>query len=327
MRILKSICLSVAAIAVAHASHVHAQAGTTSTDSWPSKPIRLIVGSTPGSSPDVIARLVGQKLGEELKQPLVIENRAGAFGNISMEAVARAAPDGYTLLLGIPTVSINPHLYPMSFDPMADLAPVAQLTTVTFTMMARLDFAPRSVSEIIAAAKAKPGAVSCAWSGPIPHFACELLRIRGQIDINVVPYKSQPLALNDLIGGRVDLVFDVTNVAVPQIRANRVRAIATINPERGLGPLGDLPTVNETIPGFAFVTWQGIFAPAKTPRDIVNRLNREIGKVLQDPGVRKRLTDGGLGVASGTAGAFEAVVKRDHATYGKIIRDAGITAQ
>ena len=324
MKRLTSLYFLAAALTLAPASGVQAQTGA---EAWPSKPIRVIVGSTPGSSPDVIARLVGQKLGEELKQPVLVENRAGAFGNISMEAVARAAPDGTTLLLGIPTVSINAHLYPLSFDPIADLAPVAQLTTVTFTMLSRPDFAPRSVPEIIAAAKAKPGAVSCGWSGPIPHFACELLRIRGQIDVNVVPYKSQPQALNDLIGGRVDLVIDVTNVALPHVQGNRVRAIATLNPERGQGPLGHLPTVNESIPGFAFVTWQGLFAPGKTPRDIVARLNREISKVLQDPVIRKRLTDGGLGVASGTAEDFEAVVKRDSATYGKIIKDAGITAQ
>jgi tripartite-type tricarboxylate transporter receptor subunit TctC len=326
MSMARSIGTAIAAMLIAHSPAVDAQASASGAESWPSRPIRLIVGSAPGSSPDVVARLIGQKLGEVLKQPVVVDNRTGAFSNIAMEAVARAAPDGYTLLLGIPTVSINPHLYPLSFDPIAELAPVAQLTSVTFTLIANTDFAPRSVPEIIAEARAKPGTVICAWSGPIPHFACELLRLRGQVDINVVPYKSGPAALNDLLGGRVNLMFDVTNVVVPQARANRVRPIATINPARGTGPFGDLPTVSETFPGFEFVTWQGVFAPAKTPRPIINRLNREIGAILDDPDMRKRLADGGVGAVSGTVEAFEAMVKRDYATYGKIIRDAGIKA-
>ena len=327
VRLARLIGAAMAAMVFIHSPPVDAQSSRSGVDSWPSRAIHIIVGSTPGSSPDVVARLIGQKLGEALKQPVIIDNRAGGYSNIAMEAAARAAPDGYTLLLGIPTVSINPHLYALNFDPIADLAPVAQLTTVTFALIAHPEFAPRTVPEIIAAAKARPGAVTCAWSGPIPHFACELLRIRGQVDMNVVPYKSQPTAMNDLIGGRVNLLFEVTNVAVPQAKANRVRAIATLNPARDTGPFGDLPTMSETFPGFDFVTWQGIFAPAKTPRQIINRLNREIGTILEDPDLRKRLTDGGLGVASGTAEAFEAKVKRDYVTYGQIIRDAGIKAE
>ena len=302
-------------------------ANAQSADIWPSRPIRLLIGSAPGASPDVVARLVGQKLGDRLRQPVVMDNRSGAFGNIAMEAAARAAPDGYTILFGIPTVAINPHVYPLSFDPITDLAPVAQATTVTFTLIANPDFAPRTVPEIVAAAKAKPGTVTCAWSGPIPRFGCELLKLRSQTDINVVPYKSQSLALNELIGGQVNLLFEVTNIAVPQARANRVRPVATLNPARGSGPFGDLPTLGETFPGFEFVAWQGFFAPAKTPRDIVLRLNREIGAVLEDPEIRKRLADGGLGVGYGTVEAFEAQVRRDHAIYGKIIRDAGIKAE
>jgi tripartite-type tricarboxylate transporter receptor subunit TctC len=302
-------------------------ANAQSADSWPVRPIRLLIGSAPGSSPDVVARLVGQKLGERLKQPVVMDNRSGAFGNIAMEAAVRAAPDGYTIFLGIPTVVINPHLYPLGFDPITDLAPVAQVTTVTFTLIANPEFAPRTVPEIVAAAKAKPGAVTCAWSGPIPRFGCELLKLRSQTDINVVPYKNQALALNELIGGQVNLLFEVTNVAVPQARANKVRPIATLNPARGAGPFGELPTMGETFPGFEFVAWQGLFAPARTPREIVMRLNREIGSVLEDSEIRKRLADGGLGIGHGTVEAFEAQIRRDFATYGKIIRDAGIKAE
>ncbi len=327
MMTVRSIGISVVAAALAHASGVHAQAAAPSADIWPARAIRLVIGAAPGASPDIVGRLIGKKLGERLKQPVVIDNRVGAFGNIAMEATVRAAPDGYTILLGIPSVAINPHLYSLNFDPMADLMPVAKVTSVTFTLIAHPEFEPRSVPEIIAAARAKPGKVSCAWAGPIPQFGCEMLRLRGNIDLNVVPYKSQAQALNDLVGGQVNMLFETTNVAAPQAKAGRVRPIATTNALRGAGPFGDLPILNETFPGFVFEGWQGVFLPAKAPREIAFRLNREIGAVLEDPDIRKRLTDGGLGVETGTVEAFGETVRRDHAAYGKIIRDAGIKAE
>lgn len=307
-----------------HALTATAQA--PASDAWPSKPLRIVVGSGPGSSPDIIARLLGQRLSDDLKQPVVIDNRPGAFGNIGMELVARAPADGTTMLVGIPTVSINPHLYSLSFNPITDLAPVAQLTSVTFVLVARPGFEPVTVPAIIEAAHKRAGAVSCAWTGPIPHFACELLKLRSGADINVVPYKTQPAAINDLIGGQVDLLFDVTNSAVAQVRAGRIKALATVNPARGIGPFGDLPTMAETFSGFAFVTWQGVFVPGKTPRPIVERINQAVNTALQDPGIAQKLSDGGLAVAHGSVESFEVIVRRDHDTYGRIIRDAGIKA-
>jgi len=296
-------------------------------EAFPSKPLRFIVAAAPGGSPDVVARLVGQHLGERLKQPVLVDNRPGAAGNIGIEAAARAAPDGYTIFLAIPNVVINPHLYRMSVDPLTALAPVAQLTRVTFVLLASPEFAPQTVPEVLAAARARPGAVRCGWGGPLPHFACELLRMQAQADISVVPYKGNAPAMNDLIGGRIDLLLDVPNVALPQVQANRVRAIATTNPKRGSGPFGQLPTVNETLAGFEFEGWQGVLAPSGTPREIVDRLNREIVAVLGAEDVRKRLGDGGLDVAPGTPAAFAETLQRDHARYAKIIREAGIRAE
>ena len=312
------------AVLIAHVPLTHAQSSATGVESWPSKPIRIIINGAAGTATDVVGRMIGQKLGERLKQPVVIDNRTGAIGNIAIETAARAAPDGYHLFYSIPSVAINPHLYPMAVDPMTDLAPVVQAAAVTFTLIAHPDFAPRTVPEIVTAAKAKPGAVSCAWAGPSPHFACALLRLRSGADINVVSYKSQSLALNDVIGGHVNLMFEVTNVAAAQARAGRVRPLATINPARGSGPFAELPTVSETYSGFEFVTWQGVFVPVKTPRPIIERLNREIGAIMDDAEVRKRLTDGGLTPAAGTVAAFDALVKRDHELFGRIIREAGI---
>lgn len=294
---------------------------------FPSKPLRFIVAAPPGGSPDVVARLVGQHLGDRLKQPVLVDNRAGASGNIGIEAAARAAPDGHTIFLAIPNVVINPHLYKLSFDPMTELTAVAQLTTVSFVLLASPEFAPRSIAEVLAVARARPGAVSCGWGGPLPHFACQLLRIQGQADITVVPYKGNAPAMKDLIGGRIDLLLDVPNVALPQVQANRVRAMATTNPKRGAGPFGHLPTVNETLAGFEFEGWQGVLAPAGIPREIVERLNREIVAVLSDDELRKRLSDGGLDAAPGSPEAFAAVVQRDYSRYAKIIREAGIRGE
>ena len=314
----------LATIALTLPSPSRAQA--PASDAWPSKPLRIVVGSGPGSSPDIIARLLAQKLGDDLKQPVVVDNRPGAFGNIGMELVARAPADGHTMLVGIPTVVINSHLYPLNFNPVTDLVPVAQLTSVTFVLIARPGFEPESVPAIVEAARKRAGAVSCAWTGPIPHFACELLRLRSGADINVVPYKTQPAAINDLIGGQVDLMFDVTNSAAPQVRAGRVRAIATVNPARGVGPFGALPTMAETFAGFSFVTWQGVFLPGRTTRAIVDRLNQAVNAALDDPDIARKLRDGGLAIAQGSVDSFAAIVRRDHDTYGRIIREAGIKA-
>ena len=319
----RSSALALALFALFAMHDAHSQGA----GAFPSKPLRFIVAAPPGGSPDVVARLVAHPLGERLKQPVLVDNRAGASGNIGIEAAVRAAPDGYTIFLAIPNVVINPHLYKLSFDPMRELTAVAQLTTVTFVLLASPEFAPRSVPEVLAAAKARPGEVSCGWGGPLPHFACQLLRIQGQADITVVPYKGNAPAMKDLIGGRIDLLLDVPNVALPQVQANRVRAIATTNAKRGAGPFGHLPTVNETLAGFEFEGWQGALAPAGTPREIVARLNREIVAVLGDDELRKRLSDGGLDAAPGPPEAFAAIMQRDYSRYAKIIREAGIRAE
>lgn len=301
-----------------------AQTPSASRESFPSKPIRWIVAGPPGGSPDVLARTVSQPLSKRLRQPVIVENRAGAFGNIGMEAAARATPDGYTILLAIPTVVINPFLYKLSVDPLTDLTAVTQLTTVTFVLLASPGFPPQTIQEVLAAAKAKPGTVTCGWGGPIPQLACERLKAQGQVDIITVPYKGNAPAMTDLVGGQIKLLFDVVNVAIPQVNANRVRAIATTNLRRGSGPFGHLPTINETLPGFEFEGWQGVLAPARTPREIIIRLNHEIGTVLQDDAIRKRITDGGLDIAIGSPEAFAETIRRDHANFSKIIREAGI---
>jgi tripartite-type tricarboxylate transporter receptor subunit TctC len=297
------------------------------TESYPSRPIRWIVPYPAGGPTDLVARIVGQRLGERLKQPVLVENRAGAFGNIGLEAAARAAPDGYTIVFGMTSLVLNPILYKLNFNPLTELTAISQLTTVTYVLLANADFPPRTLPELLIAAKERPGAVTCGWGATLFQLGCELLNIQGRVNITLVPYKGNAPAMNDLIGGQINLLFDPANTALPQTKSGRVRAIATANLKRSAGPLGGLPTVSETLPGFELSGWFGVLAPAATPRTIISRLNREIAAVLEEDEVRNRLIDSGLEVAHGSPEAFAEIIRRDHAKYLKIVQEAGIKAE
>jgi len=294
---------------------------------FPSRPIRWIMPFPPGGPSDTAARLIGQRLSERLKQPVLVDNRAGASGSIGMEAAARSTPDGYTIVFGAPgSVVINSILYKLNFDPLNDLTAVSQLTTFAFVLIAHPRFPARTVPELLATAKAKPGTVTCGAAAALQQITCELLKLQGGVDTTTVPYKGGAPAMNDLIAGQIHFMFEVPNVAVPQVKADRVRAIATTNPSTGTGPFGHLPTVNTTLPGFEVESWFGVLAPRGTPRGIVLRLNREFGAALADADVRKRLVDAGLEPAHGSPEAFADVMRRDQAKYSRIVREAGIKA-
>lgn len=316
--------IGLAMLAALTSPTLHAQARAITGDGFPTRPIRWIVPFPPGGPTDVVARIVGQRLGERLQQPVVIENRPGAFGNIGLEAAARAAPDGHTIVLGPTAMVLNAILHKLNFDPLTELAPVSQLTTLNLVLLASADFAPRTVPEVLAMAKAMPGTVTCGWGATFPQLGCELLRIRGDAPINAIPYKGNGPAMNALLGGQINLLFDSANTALPQVKANRVRAIATTNSKRGTGTFGELSTVAETLPGFELPGWFGVLAPAATPRPVIKRLNREIAAVLEEDDVRKRLTDGGLEIANGSPEEFADIIRRDYARYLAIIREAGI---
>jgi tripartite-type tricarboxylate transporter receptor subunit TctC len=322
MRRLSAVLLAL--LATLANPNVPAQGPANSRDGFPTRPIRWIVPFPPGGPTDVVARIVGQRLGDRLGQPVFIENRSGASGNIGLEAAARAAPDGHTIVLGPTSMVLNAVLHNLNFDPLTELAPVSQLTTLNLVLLASADFPPHTVPEILRAANAKPGTVTCGWGASFPQLGCELLKIRGGAPINTIPYKGNGPAMSALIGGQIDLLFDSVNTALPQVKANRVRAIATTHATRGVGPLGHLPTVGETLPGFELPGWFGVLAPAATPRAIIMRLNREIAAVLEEEEIRKRLTDGGFEIAGGSPEAFAAVIRRDHARYSQMIREAGI---
>jgi tripartite-type tricarboxylate transporter receptor subunit TctC len=307
---------------------VRAQSPTDGAANFPSKPIRWIMPFPPGGPSDAMARIVAQRLGERLKQPVLVDNRAGASGNIGMEAAVRAAPDGYTIVFGAPgSVVINSLLYKVNFDPLTDLTAVSQLTTFAFVVIANPEFPARTVPELLATARAKPGTVTCGAGAALQQLACELLKLHGRVDLTTVPYKGGAPAMNDLVAGQINFMFEVPNVAIPQVKADRVRAIATTNASAGTGPFGHLPGVNVTLPGFEVESWFGVLAPRATPRGIIVQLNREFGAVLAEDDVRKRLVDAGLEPAHGSPEAFAETMRRDKAKYSKIIRDAGIKAE
>jgi tripartite-type tricarboxylate transporter receptor subunit TctC len=305
-----------------------AQGAPAAAADFPSRPIRWIMPFPPGGPSDAVARIIGQRLSERLKQPVLIDNRAGASGSIGMEAAARSAADGYTIVFAAPgSVVINSILHKLNFDPLNDLTAVSQLATFSFVLLVNRQFPAGSVPELLAAARAKPGALTCGAGAALQQIACELLKSSGRVDLTTVPYKGGAPALNDLIAGQIHFVFEVPNVAIPQVRGDRVRAIATTNSSAGSGPFGQLPTINATLPGFEVESWFGVLAPRATPRAVIARLNREFAAVLAEEDVRARLIDAGLEPTHGSPEAFADVMRRDQAKYARIIREAGIKAE
>lgn len=300
---------------------IGAFASTAAAQAWPSKPIRWVVPFAAGGPADVIARSLGPRLAETLGQPVIIDNRAGGNSNIGHDAAAKAPPDGYTILYVVPNIVTNPVLFKVAVDPMKELTPVAQLTSQTYVLLAHPAFGPKTMPEIVAEAKTK--GITCASGGGLPTFGCEWLRSMTKADIVHVPYKGNAPALNDLIGGQVNLLIDLFNTALPQIRAGTVRPVALTAAQRGM-PLPELPVIAETMPGFVLVGWHGVMAPAGTPAPIVERLNAALGKALSEPEVRKRITDSYIEVTHGTAADFGRVLQDDLAKYARITREAGI---
>jgi len=315
---MKTILTLCAAVAMPAVSLVQAQSA------WPSKPVHWIVPFPPGGPADVVTRIVSTKLAERTGQPAVVENRGGAGGNVGHEAAAKAAPDGHTVVFVVPAIITNPFFLKASIDPFKELAPVIHLDSAWMVLLVNPAFPAGTVAEVVAQARARPGAVSCAASGALPQVGCEMLRSHAGAEMIMVQYKGNAPALNAVMGGEVNLLFDLLNTAQGQIKAGRVRAIASTSAKRAAGPMGGLPAISETIPDFELVTWHGVMVPAATPKDIVQKLNREIQWVLEQPDIRRRFADGGLDITGGTPEEFEEILKRDYTKFGKILMAAGI---
>jgi tripartite-type tricarboxylate transporter receptor subunit TctC len=291
---------------------------------WPSKPIRWLVPFAPGGPADVVTRMVAAGLAERVGQPNVVENHPGAGGNSAHAAASKAAPDGHTVVFVVPSVVTNPFYLKASVDPFKDLAPVIHLDNASMVLIAHPAFPPASASEVLAYARAYPGRVTCGASGALPSVGCELLRAHAGVDMLMVMYKGNAPALNALMGGEINLLFDVVNIAAGHIKSGRVRAIASTAARRGTGPVGDLALLSETIPGFELVTWHGVMVAPATPRPVLQRLNRELAAVLDTPEMRQRFANSGLEITAGSAEDFGAILRRDYEKYGRALRAAGV---
>ncbi len=305
--------------------------GPTFAQAYPSKPVKLIVPSAPGSPPDIRARWLAEKLAPALGQPIVVDNKAGAAGSIGTEAGARSAPDGYTLLLVHQgTLAINPHLYARTgYDPIADLAPVTRLVVSPMLLAVHPEMPVNSAADLIRLANEKPGQLTfgSGGTGTPPHMAGELFKRMAKIDVVHVPYKAASPALVDLMAGRLSYTIDSVAIQLPQVKNGKIKALAVTGAKR-LASLPDVPTVTESgLPGFEYWSWMGICVPAGTPKEIVSRLNQAIVGILGTPPAREWFAAQGGEPMGETSEEFAAFIKAEHAKWGMIVRDAGITAE
>jgi tripartite-type tricarboxylate transporter receptor subunit TctC len=302
---------------------------TAGAQSYPSKPIRIVVGFPPGGGIDLVARLLSPKLSESLGQQVLVDNRAGANGIIATDLVAKAAADGHTIFIGTTgNLSVNPALYSnLPFNIERDFVPLTQTSSVPFLLYVHPSLPVRTLGELIALAKANPAKVNyySSGNGGLPHLATELLNSRVGIKTIHVPYKGSAPGMTDLIGGHVQFGFDAAAIGLPHVKSGRLRALATTGPTR-LSFLQDVPTANETLSGFDVVNWYGMVLPAGTSREAIARLHGEILKAMNVPDIREKLIAQGTDPVGSTPEEFAAFMKSETAKWGRVIKAANIRA-
>lgn len=293
---------------------------------YPAKPIRVVVPFTPGGSNDLVGRVIGQKLNEAWGQPVIIDNRPGAGSTIGIEIVVRAAPDGYTLLTTSGGIAISPSLYKLSFDPVKDLAPVALVAQMPYLLAAHPSVPGKTAQDLINLARSQPGKLSYSSSGAgtSSHLTMVMFASAAKIDMLHVPYKGGAPAVNAVIGGEVQSTFNVITGPMPHVKAGRLRALGVSSLRRSeIAP--DIPTIAESgVPGFDVIAWYNMFAPARTPRAVTERLNAEINRILQMPDVRDRLQTLGVTPLSGGTDELAKYLKFEVDRWAKLIKEQGI---
>ena len=297
-------------------------------ETYPARPVHIIVPVPPGGALDIIARLIGQWLSTHLGQPFVIENRPGGGTNIGVEAAVRAPADGYTLLLIPPSVTVNATLYKLNFNFIRDMAPVAMISQLPLVMEVNLSVPAKTVPEFIAYAKANPGKVNMAsgGSGSPSHIVGELFKMMTGVKMVHVPYRGGAPALTDLMGGQVQVMFSPLPESIASIRAGKVRALAVTTAQRSAA-LPQVPSVGESVPGFEASTWQGIGAPENTPAEIVTQLNKAINAALGDAEIKTRLANLGTAPAPMSPAAFKSLIVAETQKWAKVIHEADIKLQ
>ena len=325
MKLLRRQFLHLAAGAVA----LPAVSRVASAQTYPSRPVHLIVGFAPGGGNDIVARLMGQWLSEQLGQQFVIENRPGAGTNIATEAVVNARPDGYTLLLVASAAAINATLYKkLNFNFIRDIAPVAGIIRLPNVMLVNPSFPAKTVPEFIAYAKANPGKISMASSGngSSTHVAGELFKMMTGIDMVHVPYRGTGPAMTDLLGGQVQVMFPPTVSPIAFIRSGKLRALGVTTSTRSEA-LPDIPTIGDFVPGYEASAWYGVGAPKNTPAEIVEKLNKEINAGLSDPTMKARLAELGGIVLGGSPADFGRLIAEETEKWGKVVKFSGATVE
>jgi tripartite-type tricarboxylate transporter receptor subunit TctC len=294
---------------------------------YPTKPIRMIVGSSPGGPIDFSARLVAQKLTEAFGQPVVVDNRTGASGTIGTDYVAKSTPDGYTLLMAsAATLCITPNLYSkIPYDTLKDFAPISTVTAVSYVLVVHPAIAAKSAQEFIALARAKPGQLrfGSAGSGSVTHLGVELIKSMAGIDLLHIPYKGAGPAMIDLLGGQLDFMFDSLLTSTPLVKAGRLRALAQSGLKRST-VMPDVPTLSETVlPGYDVSTWFGLVAPAKTPRELIVKLNQAAVKGLLNPETRERLLGQGIEPVGNSPEEFSKLLRSEMPKWAHIVKISG----
>ena len=313
-------CMAVTACAFAALGAAHA--------AYPERPITIVVPYAPGGAADAVARVVAARMGARLGTSVIVDNRAGASGTIGAAYVAKAAPDGYTVLYDATPYSINPHLFPRMPYAADALQPLSLVLLAPNALIVKADSPYKTVNDLVAKAKAQPGKINFAsgGSGTVQRLASELLRQRLQLDMVHVPYKSGGPAISDVMGGQVDFMFGTVAATYPLITSGKLRALAVSSPQRS-PRLPEVPTVAETVaPGYEAFEWNGMLLPAKTPRDIAEKLQRAVVEVLKEDEVQQRLKDLGAQPVGSTPGEFAAFLKKEDAKWGEVVRKGDIKA-
>jgi tripartite-type tricarboxylate transporter receptor subunit TctC len=313
----------------AGAAALPAAARIARAQTYPSRPIRLILGFAAGGSADIVARLIAQFVSERIGQPVIVENRTGASSNLAGEAVARSAPDGYTLLFVTTVNAINATFFDnLKFDLKRDFAPVSGVTRVPNVLEVNPSVPVNNVAEFVAYAKANPGKLNMAstGNGTSIHLAGELFKAMTGVNLVHVPYRSPPQAMTDLLAGQVQVMFDVMTQGLQHIKEGRLRALAVTTAARS-DALPDVPTVAETVPGYEASSWSGVCAPSGTPDGIVETLNKEINTALTDPNIKAQLASMGSTAITGGPAQFATFLSEETDKWGKVVRAANIKAE
>lgn len=299
------------------------------SQAWPSKPLNIIVPFAPGGGSDFIARFIATKLGTAIGQPVIVDNRPGAGGLLGIELATKAKPDGYTIALIATSYTISPSLYKLSFDPINDITPIIQLSQGPMLLVANPALPVKNTKDLIALAKSKPNGLNfaSAGQGSITHLAGELFALRAGVKMTHVPYKGTGPALTDTIAGTCDVFFASTATSLQHVQAGKLRAIAVTTTRRAAA-LPDVPTLSESgVPGYDAVLWHGLIGPKGMPREIVARINAEVNKSLKLKESGDTLKGDGVDAAGGTPEQFAATIKKDIETWGKVVKEAKVTAE